>query len=78
MPGLTQVRPDLLVLVSEGPYGEGTYYLEFERRAVQRWQVAEKPGTLPPHGRHRAATAPADGVPRRSWGRRTSRRPGED
>ena len=44
VPGLTQVRPDLLLLVSEGPYGEGTYYLEFERRAVQRWQVAEKLG----------------------------------
>ena len=44
VPGLTQVRPDLLVQVSEGPYGEGTYYLEFERRAVQRWQVAEKLG----------------------------------
>ena len=44
MPGLTQVRPDLLVLVNEGHYGEGTYFLEFERRAVQRWQVAEKLG----------------------------------
>ena len=44
VPGLTQVRPDLLLLVSEGPYGEGIYYLEFERRAVQRWQVAEKLG----------------------------------
>ena len=44
VPGLTQVRPDLLELASEGPYGEGTYYLEFERRAVQRWQVAEKLG----------------------------------
>ena len=44
VPGLTQVRPDLLVLVSEGPFGEGTYFLEFERRAVQRWQVAEKLG----------------------------------
>ena len=44
MPGLTQVRPDLLLLVREGPYGEGTYCLEFERRAVQRWQVAEKLG----------------------------------
>ena len=44
VPGLTQVRPDLLLLVSEGPYGDGTYYLEFERRAVQRFQVAEKLG----------------------------------
>ena len=38
VPGLTQVRPDLLLLGSQGPYGEGTYYLEFERRAVQRWR----------------------------------------
>ena len=37
IPGLTQVRPDLLVLVSEGPFGEGTYFLEFERRAVRPW-----------------------------------------
>ena len=43
VPGLTQVRPDLL-LVSEGTYDEGTYFLEFERRAVQGWQVAEKLG----------------------------------
>ena len=44
VPGLTQVRPDLLVLVSEGPFGEGAHCIEFERRAVQRWQVAEKLG----------------------------------
>ena len=44
VPGLTQVRPDLLVLVSEGPFGQGTYFLEFERRAVQRFEVAEKLG----------------------------------
>ena len=44
VPGLTQVRPDLLVLVSEGPYGEGTHCIEFERRAVRPWQVAEKLG----------------------------------
>ena len=44
VPNLTQVRPDLLALVSEGPFGEGPYFLEFERRAVQRWQVAEKLG----------------------------------
>ena len=44
VPGLTQVRPDLLVLVSQGPFGEGAYFLEFERRAVERWQVAEKLG----------------------------------
>ena len=44
MPGLTQVRPDLLVLVAGGPYGEGTYFLEFERRAVEPRLVLEKLG----------------------------------
>ena len=44
VPGLTQVRPDLLVPVAEGPFGEGTHYLEFERRAVHTLQVAEKLG----------------------------------
>ena len=55
VPGLTQVRPDLLVLVSEGPFGEGTYFLEFERRAVQRFEVAEKLG---PYRRMAAAGQP--------------------
>ena len=44
VPGLTQVRPDLLALVEEGPLGDGPHFIEFERRAVQRWQVAEKLG----------------------------------
>ena len=44
VPGLTQVRPDLLVLVEKGPLGEGPHFIEFERRAVQRWQVEEKLG----------------------------------
>ena len=55
VPGLTQVRPDLLVLVDEGPFGEGTYFLEFERRAVQRFEVAEKLG---PYRRMAAAGQP--------------------
>ena len=44
IPGLTQVRPDLLAPVGEGPFGEGTYCLEFERRAVLRRQAEEKLG----------------------------------
>ena len=44
VPGLTQVRPDLLVPVAEGPFREGTYCLEFERRAVLRRQAVEKLG----------------------------------
>ena len=42
VPGLTQVRPDLLVPVVEGPYGAGAYCTEFERSAVQRSEVAQK------------------------------------
>ncbi len=44
VPDLTQVRPDLLVLVVKGPFGKGAYYLEFERRAVLRRQAVEKLG----------------------------------
>ena len=44
MPGLTQVRPDLLVQVGEGTLGPGTHCVEFERRAVLPPQVAEKLG----------------------------------
>ena len=42
VPGLTQVRPDLLVLVEEGPLGAGAHCIEFERHAVQPFLVAEK------------------------------------
>ena len=42
VPGLTQVRPDLLVLVEEGPLGMGYHCVEFERHAVQPFLVAEK------------------------------------
>ena len=44
VPDLTQVRPDLLALVAEGPFGQGAYCLEFERRAVLRRQAVEKLG----------------------------------
>ena len=44
VPGLTQVRPDLLVQVSDGTLGAGTHCIEFERRAVQPWQVENKLG----------------------------------
>ena len=45
VPNLTQVRPDLLVLVSEGALGRGTHYIEFERTAVRPDRVAEKLGS---------------------------------
>ena len=51
VPGLTQVRPDLLVQVSEGALGTGTHYIEFERSAVLPGRVGEKLGPY-----HRMAT----------------------
>ena len=44
VPGLTQVRPDLLVQVSGGALGAGTHYIEFERTAVSPQEVAYKLG----------------------------------
>ena len=55
VPGLTQVRPDLLVQVSEGTLGPGTHCIEFERRAVLPPLVAEKLG---PYRRMAAAGRP--------------------
>ena len=55
LPGLTQVRPDLLVPVSEGPLGAGTHYIEFERSAVSPRDVQEKLG---PYRRTAAAGRP--------------------
>ena len=55
VPGLTQVRPDLLVQVSQGTLGTGTHSIEFERRAVQPFQVEHKLG---PYRRMAAAGRP--------------------
>ena len=55
VPGLTQVRPDLLVPVSEGALGAGTYYIEFERTAVSPQDVEHKLG---PYRRMAAAGRP--------------------
>ena len=44
MPGLTQVRSDLLVLVSDCPVGEGAHFIEYERHAVAPYEVAHKLG----------------------------------
>ena len=55
VPGLTQVRPDLLVQVSQGTLGAGTHCIEFERRAVQPFQVEHKLG---PYRRMAAAGRP--------------------
>ena len=42
IPGLTQVRPDLLVQVAEGPLGAGTYYIKYERYVVRPAWAREK------------------------------------
>ena len=55
VPGLTQVRPDLLVRVNDGTLGAGTHSIEFERRAVQPFQVEHKLG---PYRRMAAAGRP--------------------
>ena len=55
VPGLTQVRPDLLVQVSEGALGPGTHFIEFERSAVSRYDVNNKLG---PYRRMVAAGRP--------------------
>ncbi len=44
VPGLTQVRPDLLVLVHDGPFGGGPHYIEYERYSVAPHRVAHKLG----------------------------------
>ena len=44
VPGLTQVRPDLLVQVNQGTLGGGTHCIEFERTAVLPGRVREKLG----------------------------------
>ena len=55
VPGLTQVRPDLLTLASGGPFGSGPHFIEYERHAVHRYQVAQKLG---PYRRMAAAGRP--------------------
>lgn len=42
VPGVTQIRPDLVVLVADGPLGGGAYCLEYERSATTPSEVIEK------------------------------------
>ena len=55
VPGLTQVRPDLLMQVSQGTLGAGIHCIEFERQAVHPFQVEHKLG---PYRRMAAAGRP--------------------
>ena len=54
IPGLTQLRPDLLLLVVAGPFGSGPYAIEVERSAVAPRAVGGQTQSLPP-GRRGAA-----------------------
>ncbi|WP_428117915.1 hypothetical protein [Candidatus Poriferisodalis sp.] len=44
LPDITQVKPDLVVLVAEGPFGAGPYCLEYERSASTPTEVHRKLG----------------------------------
>ena len=42
VPAVTQVRPDLVVLVADGPLGSGAYCLEYERSATSPSEIIDK------------------------------------
>lgn len=42
LPGITQIKPDLLVVASEGPFGSGPHCVEYERGARGLGAVARK------------------------------------
>ncbi len=42
VPGVTQIRPDLVVLVTDGPLGSGAYCLEYERSASTPSEIIDK------------------------------------
>lgn len=42
---ITQIKPDLIVLVADGPSGAGPYCIEYERSAIAPNGVARKLGT---------------------------------
>lgn len=44
LPDITQIKPDLVVLVSDGPFGSGAYCIEYERSATSVADAARKIG----------------------------------
>ena len=42
VPAITQIRPDLVVLVTDGPLGSGAYCLEYERSATTPSEIIDK------------------------------------
>ena len=57
VPGVTQLAPDGVILVSTGPFGPGPYLMEFERSAVEPQSALKK--CLP----HRKAQEKGVGMP---------------
>lgn len=55
LPNITQIKPDLLIQVTEGPLGAGPHCVEFERAATQPNEVTRKLG---PYRRCAAAGRP--------------------
>ena len=55
LPDITQIKPDLVVLVEKGPFGAGTHCLEFERSASSSLEAWHK---LRPYRRCSAAGRP--------------------
>ena len=44
LPDVTQIKPDLVILVTDGPFGAGAYCVEYERSATTPTEVHRKLG----------------------------------
>ena len=44
LPNVTQIKPDLVILVNDGPFGAGAYCVEYERSATTPTEVHRKLG----------------------------------
>ena len=62
VPAITQIRPDLVVLVTDGPLGSGAYCLEYERSATTPLGDHRQDQALPQMRRRGTSRAPADGL----------------
>ena len=45
LPNVTQIKPDLIVLVDQGPYGSGPHCIEYERKAAAPVEAVRKLST---------------------------------
>ena len=53
LPDITQVKPDLVILVDDGPFGAGAYCVEYERSATTPAEVHRKLGPYRKSAWHR-------------------------